>query len=72
MDLAGEGVETEAQRTLLSRSGCRELQGYLFSPPVADEKFAAFLTHHKTYGVGRVRAGFQRTRIGNASINFGA
>ena len=40
-----EGVETEAQRTLLSRSGCREFQGYLFSPPVADEKFAAFLTH---------------------------
>lgn len=41
-----EGVETEAQRTLLSRSGCREFQGYLFSPPVAAEKFAAFLTHH--------------------------
>ena len=43
-----EGVETEAQRTLLSRYGCREFQGYLFSPPVAAEKFAAFLTHNGT------------------------
>ncbi|MGH8490203.1 MAG: putative bifunctional diguanylate cyclase/phosphodiesterase [Gammaproteobacteria bacterium] len=47
-----EGVETEAQRTLLLRSGCREFQGYLFSPPVAAEKFAAFLTHHSTHGNG--------------------
>ena len=43
-----EGVESGAQRTLLSRYGCREFQGYLFSPPVAAEKFAAFLTHHST------------------------
>ena len=43
-----EGVESGAQRTLLSRYGCREFQGYLFSPPVAAEKFAAFLTHHGT------------------------
>ncbi|MGH8555722.1 MAG: EAL domain-containing protein, partial [Gammaproteobacteria bacterium] len=47
-----EGVETEAQRTLLSGYGCREFQGYLFSPPVAAEKFAAFLTHHGTHGNG--------------------
>ncbi|MGH8472366.1 MAG: putative bifunctional diguanylate cyclase/phosphodiesterase, partial [Gammaproteobacteria bacterium] len=47
-----EGVETEAQRMLLSRHGCREFQGYLFSPPVAAEKFAAFLTHHSAHGNG--------------------
>ncbi|MGH8508946.1 MAG: EAL domain-containing protein, partial [Gammaproteobacteria bacterium] len=41
--VVAEGVETEAQRTLLSRYGCREFQGYLFSPPVAPEKFATFL-----------------------------
>jgi diguanylate cyclase (GGDEF)-like protein len=43
-----EGVESGAQRTLLSRYGCREFQGYLFSPPVAAEKFAAFLAHNGT------------------------
>jgi diguanylate cyclase (GGDEF)-like protein/PAS domain S-box-containing protein len=30
-----EGVETERQRELLEKCGCTELQGYLFSPPVA-------------------------------------
>ncbi|MGH8531206.1 MAG: putative bifunctional diguanylate cyclase/phosphodiesterase [Gammaproteobacteria bacterium] len=50
--VVAEGVETEAQRTLLSKYGCREYQGYLFSPPVAAEKFAAFLTHHGTRGNG--------------------
>ncbi len=29
-----EGVETEAQMEFLVEAGCREMQGYLFSPPV--------------------------------------
>jgi len=33
MTTAGEGVETAAQRDLLRKLGCTEMQGYLFSPP---------------------------------------
>ena len=33
MTTVAEGVETAAQRELLRRLGCTEMQGYLFSPP---------------------------------------
>jgi diguanylate cyclase (GGDEF)-like protein/PAS domain S-box-containing protein len=33
MTTTAEGVETEAQRELLRRLGCNEMQGYLFSAP---------------------------------------
>jgi EAL domain-containing protein (putative c-di-GMP-specific phosphodiesterase class I) len=33
MTTTAEGVETEAQRELLIRLGCTEMQGYLFSAP---------------------------------------
>jgi EAL domain-containing protein (putative c-di-GMP-specific phosphodiesterase class I) len=32
-----EGVETEAQRQLLAKQDCDEMQGFLFSPPLAAE-----------------------------------
>ena len=38
-----EGVETEPQRLLLSKYGCLEYQGFLFSPPVSAEAFTARL-----------------------------
>jgi diguanylate cyclase (GGDEF)-like protein len=38
-----EGVETEPQRLLLSKYGCLEYQGFLFSPPVPVEAFTARL-----------------------------
>jgi diguanylate cyclase len=34
LDVIAEGVETEAQREFLQLSGCRLMQGYLFSRPV--------------------------------------
>jgi len=33
MTTTAEGVETDAQRELLRKLGCTEMQGYLFSPP---------------------------------------
>jgi len=33
MTTTAEGVETEAQRELLRKLGCTEMQGYLFSRP---------------------------------------
>lgn len=38
MTITAEGVETEAQADQLRLTGCEELQGYLFSRPVAAEK----------------------------------
>ena len=38
-----EGVETEAQRDLLTGFGCDYLQGYLYSPPVPREVFMKLL-----------------------------
>jgi diguanylate cyclase (GGDEF)-like protein len=37
--VVAEGVETEHQRQMLLRAGCREAQGYLFSKPVRPEAF---------------------------------
>ena len=47
LDLAvvAEGVETEAQRTLLAGMGCPIGQGYLFGPPIDAESFASALCH---------------------------
>ena len=35
MTTTAEGVETEAQRELLRQLGCTDMQGYLFSRPIA-------------------------------------
>jgi len=36
-------VETEAQREILRKLGCNEMQGYLFSPAVPVERLANLL-----------------------------
>ena len=41
LEVIAEGVETLAQRDALINSGCKHLQGYLFSKPVAVEVFEA-------------------------------
>jgi EAL domain-containing protein (putative c-di-GMP-specific phosphodiesterase class I) len=43
LDVIAEGVETEAQRVLLERSGCKQFQGYLFGRPVPIGKFQSLL-----------------------------
>ncbi len=37
-NVVAEGVETEAQRDLLTELGCDHMQGYLFSEPVSEDK----------------------------------
>jgi len=34
LDVVAEGVETPAERDFLQRTGCTQMQGYLFSPPL--------------------------------------
>nr|WP_246505128.1 EAL domain-containing protein [Microvirga antarctica] len=41
--VTAEGVETEDQRRFLSRSGCTEMQGYLFAHPIPEAQLAALL-----------------------------
>jgi EAL domain-containing protein (putative c-di-GMP-specific phosphodiesterase class I) len=46
LDLIAEGVETEEQLQFLKREGCRYIQGYYFSKPLAPEKALAYMQEH--------------------------
>ena len=46
LKVIAEGVETPTQRQRLVALGCDELQGYLFSPPLAVESLADWLAKH--------------------------
>lgn len=41
--VVAEGVETEEQRKWLSDNGCHRFQGYLYSPPISEDKFMNML-----------------------------
>ncbi len=43
LDVVAEGVETEEQLSLLAQEGCTLYQGFLCSPPVAEEELAALI-----------------------------
>jgi len=43
LEVIAEGVETDAQRRILSEIGCDIMQGFLFSPPVPAERLEALL-----------------------------
>lgn len=43
LNVLAEGVETDEQLRLLKREGCDEMQGYLFSPPLDEDKFTEIL-----------------------------
>ncbi|MGJ5180339.1 bifunctional diguanylate cyclase/phosphodiesterase [Bradyrhizobium oligotrophicum] len=59
MSTTAEGVETEAQRQVLKRLGCSEMQGYLFSPPKpAAEVRQLFAAHRAEDGSSGRRARF--------------
>jgi diguanylate cyclase len=44
--VVGEGVETSGQKEFLSQRDCDELQGYLFSRPLAPEQFEAWFADY--------------------------
>jgi EAL domain-containing protein (putative c-di-GMP-specific phosphodiesterase class I) len=50
LSVIAEGVETAEQRDFLAQAGCHAYQGYLFSRPLAVERFEAFAqTRHSAY-----------------------
>jgi diguanylate cyclase (GGDEF)-like protein/PAS domain S-box-containing protein len=47
MDVVAEGVETNQQLSFLSGLRCEQLQGYLYSKPLATEHFQKYLIAHQ-------------------------
>ncbi|MCI2285551.1 EAL domain-containing protein [Colwellia sp. MSW7] len=47
MDVVAEGVETNHQLSFLSGLRCEQLQGYLYSKPLATEHFQKYLLAHQ-------------------------
>ena len=43
LKVIAEGVETDAQRSGLSRAGCHNIQGFLYSPPIPADAVAAYV-----------------------------
>jgi EAL domain-containing protein (putative c-di-GMP-specific phosphodiesterase class I) len=69
MSVLAEGVETPEQLAILTREGCEELQGYLFSRPRPVGEATALLTapmpfpaidHPRAAGPGHPAAGLGR------------
>ncbi len=50
--ITAEGIETLEQHRWLMASGCHQLQGYLFSRPLAVEQMTAFLAAHRRAAAG--------------------
>lgn len=46
LNVVAEGVETQRQSEMLRAMGCDEIQGYLFSRPMAQDDMLEFLTGH--------------------------
>ena len=51
MTTTAEGVETKDQQRLLQTTGCHEMQGYLFSPPVPASEIAALFEDGIGFGL---------------------
>ncbi len=47
LEVVAEGVETLDHANFPTESGCEELQGYLFSPPIPADEFTRFLEREK-------------------------
>jgi len=45
LDIVAEGVETNAERAVVTDAGCSFLQGYLFARPMPEADFLAFIRH---------------------------
>ncbi|MGC2856282.1 EAL domain-containing protein [Novispirillum sp. DQ9] len=63
LKLVAEGVETLEQVEFLRANGCRIVQGYYFSKPVAAADFAAFVENFEEEGAAALRAFNARSRV---------
>ncbi|MGQ0683461.1 EAL domain-containing protein, partial [Bradyrhizobium sp.] len=56
-----EGIETEQQREIAKASGCNEMQGYLFSRPIAVQDLRQLLFRK----AARVEASMEGSTLAN-------
>jgi diguanylate cyclase (GGDEF)-like protein len=63
LKVVAEGVETEPQFNFLSRHGCDQLQGYLFSRPVEAAAFAKMVVDDLRLNVARTHRSVQPTLL---------
>jgi diguanylate cyclase (GGDEF)-like protein/PAS domain S-box-containing protein len=49
LEVVAEGVETDAQKAFLMRSGCDEVQGYLYGKPMPADQFIRFIQESNTF-----------------------
>lgn len=62
-----EGVETEDQLSFLTRLGCDEIQGYLFSPGLPAEQFATLLREDCRLAVSEPLSSLPGGEAGNSA-----
>ena len=46
LTVVAEGIETTQQEMFLRQHGCDEIQGYLFSKPIANNEFSELMRQH--------------------------
>ncbi|HTS52237.1 MAG TPA: bifunctional diguanylate cyclase/phosphodiesterase [Burkholderiales bacterium] len=63
LKVIAEGVETEQQRALLARYGCREIQGYLIARPSSASDLTPFLSQHLQNNLTGPRSEQRKLRV---------
>jgi diguanylate cyclase (GGDEF)-like protein len=63
LKVIAEGVETEEQRRVLARYGCKEIQGYLIARPSSASDLAPFLTRHLQQSAKAPRPDQRKLRV---------
>jgi len=57
LEVTAEGVETEEQLSILSQHECDEIQGYLYSRPMAEDDLKEFLRKEQQYHSRLIKEG---------------
>src|SRR4029078_10976712 len=65
LTVVAEGRETDEQLHFLYASGCDQMQGFLFSPPLGTARFEALIRSYRVRGPGQLPYCVEWTPIDN-------